>query len=65
MDISTFDLMPIPSYNGDVEAEGDPAPVRELKERIRAADAVLVASLVEWACAAHARLPGPAGACRI
>ncbi len=44
VDIDIFDLLPIPLYNGDVEAAGDPAPVRELKERIRAADALLIAT---------------------
>jgi chromate reductase len=37
-------LLPIPPYNADVEAAGDPAPVRELKERIRTADALLIAT---------------------
>ena len=44
IDVRSFDLLPIPLYNADVEAEGDPAPVRELKEQIRAADALLIAS---------------------
>jgi chromate reductase len=44
VDIRVFDLLPIPLFNEDVEAEGDPAPVRELKEQIRAADALLIAS---------------------
>ena len=44
VEIGEFDLLSIPSYNGDVEAEGDPAPVREMKERIRAADALLIAT---------------------
>lgn len=39
-----FDLGRIPFFNADVEAEGDPEPVAGLKERIRAADAVLIAS---------------------
>jgi len=43
VDIRTFDLVPVPLFNEDVEAEGDPAPVRELKEQIRAADALLIA----------------------
>src|ERR687885_264683 len=34
----------IPFFNQDVEAQGDPAPVRELKEKIREADAVLIAT---------------------
>jgi chromate reductase, NAD(P)H dehydrogenase (quinone) len=44
VDVRAFDLLPIPLYNADVEAEGDPAPVRELKEQIRTADALLIAS---------------------
>lgn len=40
----SFDLSRTPFFNADVEAEGDPGPVAELKERIRAADAVLIAS---------------------
>lgn len=39
-----FDLGRVPFFNADVEAEGDPEPVAELKERIRTADAVLIAS---------------------
>ena len=38
IDVRLFDLLPIPLYNADVEAEGDPAPVRELKEQVRAAE---------------------------
>jgi len=38
--IDTFDLSPIPLYNGDIELD-PPAPVVELKARIRAAGAVL------------------------
>jgi chromate reductase len=34
----------IPFFNQDVEDEGDPAPVKELKEKIREADAVLIAT---------------------
>ena len=44
VEIAAFDLLPIPLYNADVEAEGAPAPVRDLKERIRAADALLIAT---------------------
>src|SRR5207247_1011012 len=44
VEIRTFDLLPIPLYNADVEAAGDPAAVRELKESIRAADALLIAT---------------------
>lgn len=42
--IEIFDLAPIPLYNADVEAEGDPEPVAEFKRRIDAADGVLIAS---------------------
>src|SRR5215470_13926892 len=44
MEIETFDLTPIPSYNADVEEKGLPAPVAEFKEKIRAADALLIAT---------------------
>jgi len=39
--IDVFDLAPLPLYDGDVEARGDPEPVARLKEAIRAADLVL------------------------
>ena len=38
--IETFDIAPIPAYNGDIELDA-PASVVDLKARIRAADAVL------------------------
>jgi len=44
VEIGAFDLLPIPLYNADVEAEGDPPPVQELKARIRSADALLIAA---------------------
>jgi chromate reductase, NAD(P)H dehydrogenase (quinone) len=44
VDIGEFDLSTIPLFNEDVEARGDPPPVRELKEHIRAADALLIAT---------------------
>ena len=34
----------VPFFNRDVEDEGDPTPVREFKEKIREADAVLIAT---------------------
>ncbi|WP_448188837.1 NADPH-dependent FMN reductase [Azospirillum sp. sgz301742] len=43
MVLEVFDLSPIPLYNGDVEAAGLPEPVRDFRERIRAADALLIA----------------------
>lgn len=39
-----FDLAPIPFYNADVEATGDPDPVATFKRRIDAADGVLIAT---------------------
>jgi chromate reductase len=42
MTITTFDLIEVPLYNGDVEAEGDPAGVARFKQAIRAADGVLM-----------------------
>jgi chromate reductase len=44
MTIDIFDLAPIPLYNGDVEAKGDPAPVAAFKQAIRQADGVLMAT---------------------
>jgi chromate reductase, NAD(P)H dehydrogenase (quinone) len=44
MELEVFDIAPIPVYDGDVEEQGDPEPVRELKERIRQADALLIAT---------------------
>ena len=40
--IDIFDLLPIPLYNGDVEAQGDPMPVSAFKDAIRQADEVLM-----------------------
>jgi chromate reductase len=44
MTLEIFDLAPIPLYNGDVEAVGFPEPVQRFKERIVAADALLIAT---------------------
>ena len=44
MEITVFDLAPIPPYDQDVEKEGDPGPVAALKDAIRAADALLFVS---------------------
>ena len=41
MAIETFDLAPIQPYNEDVKQRGFPPPEQELRERIRAADALL------------------------
>jgi chromate reductase len=40
--IETHDLDAIPLFNADVEAQGYPEPVQDLKERIRSADALLI-----------------------
>jgi chromate reductase len=39
-----FDLVDLPMYNGDVEADGDPEPVVAFKRAIATADALLIAS---------------------
>ncbi len=44
VEIEIFDLHEIPLYDGDVEAEGDPAPVAAFKRAIRGADALLIAT---------------------
>jgi len=42
--LRTFDLGDLPLFNADLEAFGDPEPVRRLKEAIGAADALLIAT---------------------
>jgi chromate reductase len=42
MTIDVFDIAPIPLYNEDVRAEGFPAPVQQLRDRIKAADGLLI-----------------------
>lgn len=44
MTLEFFDLVGVPLYNGDVEAAGDPTAVAALKDAIRAADGVLIAT---------------------
>lgn len=44
MVIDIFDIEPIPVYNGDVEANGDPDSVAAFKSAIRGADALLIAT---------------------
>lgn len=44
MTIDIFEIDEIPFYNRDVEEKGDPEPVQRLKEAIREADAVLIAT---------------------
>jgi len=42
--LEVFPLDEIPPYNADVQAQGDPQPVQELKRRLTEADAVLIAT---------------------
>ena len=44
MEVTIFDIRDLPFYDGDVEAEGDPAAVTALKSAIRDADAVMFAT---------------------
>src|SRR5207253_10436157 len=42
MTIESFDIAPIPLYNEDVRQQGFPAPVEDLRAKIKAADALLI-----------------------
>jgi len=44
MTLERFDLSSIPLYNDDVRVLGYPKPVQELRDRIAAADALLIAT---------------------
>jgi len=44
MALEIFDLTPIPLYNDDVRREGYPPPAQAFRERIAAAEAVLIAT---------------------
>ncbi|HEV2768879.1 MAG TPA: NAD(P)H-dependent oxidoreductase [Solirubrobacteraceae bacterium] len=44
MEIAVHDLGGLPLYDPDVEAAGDPLPVRDLKAAVAAADGVLIAT---------------------
>lgn len=44
MALDIFDLAPLPFYNADVEAAGLPDAVQAFRERIAAADALLIAT---------------------
>ncbi len=44
VELVEHDLRGLPFYDGDVEAAGDPEPVVALKDAIRAADALLIAT---------------------
>ena len=42
MQIETFDIAPIPVYNEDIRVQGFPPVVEQFREKIRAADALLM-----------------------
>ena len=42
--VREFDIIDVPLYNGDVEDQGNPAAVGELKARIKEADGLLLAT---------------------
>ena len=44
VELAEFDLRGLPFYDGDLEAAGDPEPVTALKDAIREADALLIAT---------------------
>jgi chromate reductase len=44
IELEELDLRGLPFYDGDVEAAGDPEPVAALKDAIRGADALLIAT---------------------
>jgi chromate reductase len=44
IELIEHDLSPIPFYDGDVEAAGDPEPVASLRSAVREADALLLAT---------------------
>jgi chromate reductase len=44
VDFVEFDIRSLPFYDGDFEAAGDPEPVVALKDSIREADALLIAT---------------------
>lgn len=44
MTVESFDIAPIPLYNEDVRQQGFPAPVEDLRARIKAADGLLIVS---------------------
>src|SRR5262245_3938395 len=44
MEIETAEISAIPLFDADVEAQGMPPPVREIRSRIAAADAILIAT---------------------
>jgi chromate reductase len=70
MEIHLYDIAPVPFYNADVEAQGDPEPVVAFKAALRAADALLIATpeynhgvpgvlknAIDWASRPHRASP--------
>lgn len=70
MTIHIYDIAPIPFYNADVEAQGDPEAVAAFKATIRTADALLIATpeynhgvpgvlknAIDWASRPHRASP--------
>lgn len=44
VELTVYDLAPIPLYNGDLDVDGGPEPVRRFKAAIEAADGLLLAT---------------------
>ncbi len=44
MSCESFDMGRIPYFNQDIQDEGTPEPVKDLREKIRTHDAVLIAT---------------------
>jgi chromate reductase, NAD(P)H dehydrogenase (quinone) len=44
IEIEEYDISPLPFYDGDVEAAGDPEPVSALRAAVAEADALLIAT---------------------
>ena len=44
VEVQFFDIGTLPFFNEDVEAAGDPEPVRQFKDAIRASNALLIAT---------------------
>ena len=44
VELDVFEIGQLPLFSEDIESEGDPAPVLELKRRIRESDALLIAT---------------------
>jgi chromate reductase, NAD(P)H dehydrogenase (quinone) len=49
VEVQFFDIGQLPFFNEDVEASGDPEPVRRFKDAIASSNAVLIANAIDWA----------------